>query len=213
MGNCNAATPLPVVHPSPSSTKPIGDLASGKNHLLLSTQSVLQTYWLARDSTIHFFFLMPIIINTFFAICRVSMPTFGRPHLPVWEFYEKVNMADGKVKAQCNNCSLCLQLHAERMEVHIAQVFCVIQLLPLDISANVVTQSCIEATNETKYKAENLVTTGLGRKRGSRAKNLVGCWDPCRKPLRTRFTAETSACQGNLRRSFWDSLDISSWRF
>ena len=54
--------------------------------------------------SIHDFSIMLIIMNTFFAICRFSMPTFGRLYLPVWEFYEKVKMADGKVKAKCNYC-------------------------------------------------------------------------------------------------------------
>ena len=77
-------------------------------------------------------------------------------------------MADGKVKAKCNYCSLGLQPQAERVELHIAQVICFILLLICDISANGITQSCIDAPNEAKSKAEILVINRLGRKRGSR---------------------------------------------
>ena len=78
-------------------------------------------------------------------------------------------MSDGKAKAKCNYYSLGLQPQADGMEVHIAQVFCVILLLVCEISADGVTQSCIDAPNETKSKAENLVSNRLERKRGSRA--------------------------------------------
>ena len=55
------------------------------------------------------------------------------------------------------------------MEVHIAQVFCVILLIICDIYANSMPHSCVDAPDEAKFKAENLVSNRLGRKRVPRA--------------------------------------------